>query len=132
MITMIRSLLLIGFAVAKKRASSAPRETVRMLLHQLALHVTSVLAAGPVNNPTPTSPVSGKGVSLLLGYAEWGSLISCAASALVSGGLMAVGHLSHRPEAGDRGKRALLWSLGGVAVVALAIPTINTVFGAVS
>ena len=27
---------------------------------------------------------------------------------------MAVGHLSNRPEASDKGKRALLWSLGGV------------------
>ena len=104
-----------------------------MLIHLLALHVTNVLAGGPViGNPGPASPVSNKGVNLLLGYAEWGSLIACAASALVSGGLMAVGHLSNRPDAGDRGKRALLWSLGGVAVVALAIPTLNTVFGAVS
>jgi hypothetical protein len=45
---------------------------------------------------------------------------------------MAFGHLSNRPDAADRGKRALLWSLGGAAVVALAIPTLNTVFGAVS
>ena len=71
-------------------------------------------------------------VNLLLGYAQWGSLIACAAWALVSGGLMAVGHLSSRPDASDKGKRALLWSLGGVAVVALAIPTLNTVFSAVS
>jgi hypothetical protein len=103
-----------------------------MLIHQLALHVTSVLAAGPVGNPGPASPVSNKGVTLLLGYAKWGSLIACAASALASGGLMAFGHLSNRPDAGDRGKRALLWSLGGAAVVALAIPTLNTIFGAVS
>ncbi len=104
-----------------------------MLIQQLALHVTSALAGGPViGNPGPTSPVSTRGVNLLLGYAEWGSLISCAASALISGGMMAVGHLSNRPDAGDKGKRALLWSLGGVAVVALAIPTLNTIFGAVS
>jgi hypothetical protein len=104
-----------------------------VLIHQLALHVTSVLvAAGPViGNPTPTSPVTGNGINLLLGYAEWGSLIACAASALVSGGMMAVGHLSNRPDAADKGKRALLWSLGGVAVVALAVPTLNTVFSAV-
>ena len=103
-----------------------------MLIHHLALHVTSVLAAGPVNNPDPSSPVSSQGVNLLLGYAKWGALTACAASALVSGGLMAFGHLSNRPDAGDRGKRALLWSLGGAAVVALAIPTLNTIFGAVN
>jgi hypothetical protein len=130
---MVRNLLIVGFAVAKKCAPGVPREAGRVLIHQLALHVTFVLAAGPViNNPGPTSPVSTRGVNLLLGYAEWGSLIACAASALVSGGLMAVGHLSNRPDAADKGKRALLWSLGGAAVVALAIPTLNTVFGAVS
>jgi hypothetical protein len=130
---MIRNLQIIRFAVVKKCAPGVPKETVRVLIQQLALHVTSVLAGGPViGNPGPTSPVSAKGVNLLLGYAEWGSLISCAASALVSGGLMAVGHLSNRPDAADKGKRALLWSLGGAAVVALAIPTLNTVFSAVS
>ena len=104
-----------------------------MLIQHLALHVTSVLAGGPViGNPGPTSPVSSKGVNLLLGYAKWGSLIACAASVLISGGLMSVGHLSNRPDASDKGKRALMWSLGGVAVVALAIPTLNTIFNAVS
>jgi hypothetical protein len=102
------------------------------MLGQLALHVASVLAGGTINNPGPASPVSNGGVNLLLGYAKWGSLIACAAAALASGGLLAFGHLSNRPDAGDRGKRALLWSLGGVAVVALAIPTLNTIFGAVS
>ena len=103
------------------------------MVGQLALHVTlSVLTAGPINNPNPSSPVSTAGVNLLLGYAKWGSLIACAASALVSGGLMAFGHLSNRPDAADKGKRALLWSLGGAAVVALAIPTLNTIFGSVS
>jgi hypothetical protein len=103
------------------------------MLGQLALHLTTVvLTPGPVTNPNPKSPVSSSGVNLLLGYAKWGSLIACATSALVSGGLMAFGHLSNRPDAADRGKRALLWSLGGAAVVALAIPTLNTVFGAVS
>jgi hypothetical protein len=102
------------------------------MIGQLALHLTSVLAAGPINNPVPSSPVSSAGVNLLLGYAKWGSLIACAAGALVSGGLMALGHLSNRPDSADKGKRALLWALGGAVVVALAIPTLNTVFGSVS
>jgi hypothetical protein len=41
------------------------------------------------------------------------------------------GSLSNRPDHADRGKRALLWSLGGVVITAIAIPVINTVFGAV-
>jgi hypothetical protein len=104
-----------------------------MLIHQLVTHVTYetyALAAGPVNDPSVQSPVSGAGVALLLGYCKWGSLMACAASALISGGMIAVGQLSNRPDHGDKGKRALLWSLGGAAVVALAIPTLNTIFGA--
>jgi hypothetical protein len=32
----------------------------------------------------------------------------------------------------DKGKRALLWSLGAVIVTAVAIPMVNGVFGAAS
>jgi hypothetical protein len=103
---------------------------VRMLIHHLLIHTAYVLAGGPVNDPVPQSPVSGQGVALLLGYAKWGSLIACGACALISGGMIAVGQLSNRPDQGDKGKRALLWSLGGAAVVALAIPTLNTIFAA--
>jgi hypothetical protein len=107
-----------------------------VFLH-LAIHylgaagpVKSTAPASPVDNPAPASPVSGHGIDLLLGYAKWGSLAACAASALISGGVLAVGQLSNRPDHADKGKRALLWSLGGAAVVALAIPTLNTIFGA--
>ena len=107
-----------------------------MLAHHLLLHITYVLAGGSpgqlVPNPAPTSPVSSSGVNTLLGYAKWGSLASCAASAVASGGMLAVGHLSSRPEVSDKGKRALLWSLGGAAVVALAIPVLDTIFSSVT
>jgi hypothetical protein len=103
-----------------------------MYLHLVLTHVQTVLASGPIDNPGPADPVSGSnGVDLLLGYAKWGALITCALSALVSGGLMAVGSLSHHPDRTDQGKRALLWSLGGVVVTAIAIPVVNTIFGAV-
>jgi hypothetical protein len=106
-----------------------------VFLHLAAHYVPSLLArhpaGGPVDNPSPSSPVSGKGVDLLLGYAKWGALAACAASALISGGVLAIGQLSNRTDHADKGKRALLWSLGGAAVVALAIPTLNTIFGAV-
>jgi hypothetical protein len=113
---------------------------VRMLIHHLLLHVVYVLASGTpapspavplVPNPAPVSPVSSTGVNLLLGYAKWGSLTACGASALVSGGALAVGHHSNRPDLADKGKRALLWSLGGAGVTALAIPTLNTIFTSV-
>jgi hypothetical protein len=99
-----------------------------MLVQHLLLHVSYVLA-GTVPNPAPVSPISSSGVNLLLGYAKWGSYTACGASALVSGGALAVGHLSSRPEVAEKGKRALLWSLGGGVVTALAIPTLNTIIG---
>jgi hypothetical protein len=111
-----------------------------MLIHHLLLHVAYVLASGTpapsptiplVPNPAPVSPISSNGVNLLLGYAKWGSLTACGASALVSGGALAVGHHSNRPDLADKGKRALLWSLGGAGVTALAIPTLNTIFTSV-
>jgi hypothetical protein len=101
-----------------------------MLIHHLLVHVSLVLA-GTVPNPGPVSPVSGHGVNLLLGYAKWGSLTACGASALISGGTLAIGQHSNRPDMADKGKRALLWSLGGGAVTGLAIPTLNTIISSV-
>lgn len=84
-----------------------------------------------VVNPAPADPTGGsKGITLLVSYAKWGALLACALSAVISGGLMAVGSLSNRPDHADKGKRALIWSLGGVVVVAIAIPVVNTIFGA--
>jgi hypothetical protein len=93
---------------------------------------TALPAPGPIDNPGPQSPLgNSNGVDLLLGYAKWGALIACGVSAVISGGLMAFGSLSNRPDHVDRGKRALLWSLAGVVVAALGIPVSNTIFGAV-
>lgn len=95
-----------------------------------AAHALGALPAD-ITNPAPADPTSGSnGVTLLLSYTKWGALIACAVAALVSGGLMAVGSLSNRPDHADKGKRALIWSLGGVIVTACAIPLVNTVFGA--
>ena len=103
-----------------------------LLAHQSGRSLAFLLAGGPVQNPGPADPTNGSnGVTLLLAYAKWGALIACAGAALASGGLMDVGSLSNRPDQADRGKRALLWSLGGVVITAIAIPVINTVFGAV-
>ncbi|WP_033323573.1 hypothetical protein [Actinomadura atramentaria] len=105
-----------------------------LLLHDLLIHAgprLHVLAADVLDNPAPIDPTNrSKGVSLLLSYTKWGALITCGLVAAASGGLMAFGTVTHRPDAADRGKRALLWSLGGAVVVALAIPMVNEVFGA--
>ncbi|GAA2031026.1 hypothetical protein GCM10009839_33610 [Catenulispora yoronensis] len=95
--------------------------------------VVQALGALPadITNPAPADPTSGSnGVNLLLSYVKWGCLVACAVAAVASGGLMAVGSLSNRPDHQEKGKRSLVWSLGGVIVTACAIPLINTVFGA--
>ena len=98
------------------------------LLHY-AQNALNVVADVP--NPAPADPTGGaNGVTLLLSYVKWGALIACAIAALASGGLMGVGKLSNRPDTAEKGKSALVWSLGGVIVTAIAIPLINTVFGA--
>ena len=88
-------------------------------------------AGGPVGRVAPVSPIGGAGIGTLLGYAMWGAIIACAVVALVSGGILAVGQLSNNPGHSDKGKRALLYALGGVAIAAIAIPLINTVFSQV-
>jgi hypothetical protein len=99
----------------------------------LAIQVTNsaARAAGNpvVGNVKPVSPIGGAGIATLLGYAMWGAIIACAVVALVSGGILAVGQLSNNPGHSDKGKRALLYALGGVAIAALGIPLVNTVFG---
>jgi hypothetical protein len=105
------------------------------LLHltQDVVHSAAHLLADPVPNPGPVDPTGGsKGVSLLLSYVKWGALSVCGAVAMASGGLMAIGKLSHRPDSVDKGKGAFIWAVGGVVVVAIAIPLVNNVFNAAS
>jgi hypothetical protein len=87
--------------------------------------------AGVVPDPAPADPAAGSnGISLLISYAKWAAVVACGISAVASGGMLAVGSLSNRPDHADRGKRGLIWSLGGAVVAAVAIPVVNTVFGA--
>jgi hypothetical protein len=87
--------------------------------------------AGVVPNPAPADPTAGSnGISLLISYVKWGAVIACGMSVVASGGLLAIGSLSNRPDHADKGKRGLIWSLGGVVVAAIAIPVVNTVFAA--
>jgi hypothetical protein len=96
------------------------------------LHAAAMLGID-IPNPAPADPTAGaKGISLLFSYVKYGVLIACGIAALSSGGLMAVGSLSNRPDHVDKGKRAFLWAVGGVIVAAVAVPVINTVFTAAS
>ncbi len=89
------------------------------------LHLSNVIP-----NPAPAAPTGNASTSInnLLGYAIWGSLIACGATALISGGMIAMGNLSQRPEMAERGKKALIFSVLGAVVVAAGIPFVNSVF----
>jgi hypothetical protein len=106
--------------------------SVLMALHEsLSTVVAHAGHLADVPNPAPADPTNGsKGIGLLLSYVKWGALIACGITGVASGGLMAVGSLSNRPDHVDKGKRALMWSLGGVIASAVAIPMVNTVFAA--
>ncbi len=89
------------------------------------------LAGGIVPNPAPADPAAGSnGIALLISYVKWGAVIACGVSVVASGGMLAIGSLSNRPDHADRGKRGLIWSLAGTVVAAIAIPVVNTVFSA--
>jgi len=93
-------------------------------------HAGHVLA-GVIPNPAPADPTAGSnGITLLISYVKWGAVIACGVSVVASGGLLALGSLSNRPDHADKGKRGLIWSLCGVVVAAIAIPVVNTVFAA--
>ncbi|MBN1174955.1 MAG: hypothetical protein JXA67_22545 [Micromonosporaceae bacterium] len=97
----------------------------------LMTHVLGILQDIP--NPAPVDPTGGsKGIELLLSYVKWGALIVCGLVALASGGYMAWGSMSDRPDAAHKGKRAFLLAMIGVIASAIAIPMVNTVFGAAS
>ena len=99
-----------------------------MLTH-LITHASFL--AGVVNNPGPVDPTGGSsGINLLISYAKWGAVIACALTGVVSGGMIAVGSMSNRPDVQDRGKKGMIATVLGVIVVAIAIPLVNTVFGA--
>lgn len=87
--------------------------------------------AGVIPNPAPADPAAGSnGITLLISYVKWGAVTACGISVVASGGLLALGSLSNRPDHADKGKRGLVWSLAGVVVAAIAIPVVNTIFGA--
>jgi hypothetical protein len=104
------------------------------MLSTLMHHAQPLLGMlADVPNPAPQDPTGGSnGINLLVAYAKWGALLACGLAALVSGGMMAIGKLSNRPDTAEKGKSALVWSLGGVIVVAIAIPLVNSVFAAAS
>jgi hypothetical protein len=101
----------------------------------MSLHVLSQLAVSAhlwladVPNPPPASPGPGGGaVTTLLAWVKWLALAACAGSAVVAGGMIAVGSVTCRSELAARGKSGLVWSVVGAIVVAIGIPLVNHAF----
>lgn len=93
-------------------------------------HLSTVLdvLTAPIPNPSPVDPTGGStAIQLLLSYVKWGVLIVCAVFAVASGGYIAWGSASDRPDAAHKGKRVFLFSALGVIASAIAIPMINAV-----
>jgi hypothetical protein len=113
--------------------SPDPEETSMSLASSLLVLAPAAghALAGVIPNPPPEDPAAGSnGITLLISYVKWGAVIACGISVVASGGLLALGSLSNRPDQADKGKRGLIWSLAGVVVAAIAIPVVNTVFSA--
>ena len=92
-----------------------------------AHHLGAALGAN-VPNPTPVSPGVGSAVTTLIAWVKWLALAACGASAVVAGGMIAAGGVTRRAELAERGKAALLWSVGGAVVVGVGIPLVNQAF----
>jgi hypothetical protein len=93
--------------------------------------VSLILADVP--NPPPADPTGGApGLGQIIAYIKYGSLTLCGAGAVASFGALAIGHFTSRPEAKQFGKYGLATALLAAIGIAIAIPAVNTVFGAAS
>ncbi|HEY2579891.1 MAG TPA: hypothetical protein VGI74_26560 [Streptosporangiaceae bacterium] len=96
------------------------------LLAHLPGHVSA--AAANVPNPAPLSPAAGGAITTLIAWVKWLALVACGASAVMAGGMIAIGSTTQRTGLAERGKTALLWSVIGAVVVSIGIPLVNRAF----
>jgi hypothetical protein len=96
-----------------------------------------MLARGParavalsqsIPNPAPVSPAAGGAIATLIAWIKWLALAACGASAVMAGGMIAIGSTTQRTGLAERGKTALLWSVIGAVVVGVGIPLVNHAF----
>ncbi|HLX49441.1 MAG TPA: hypothetical protein VKS82_14025 [Streptosporangiaceae bacterium] len=84
---------------------------------------------GNVPNPAPLSPAAGgTAIATLIAWVKWLALAACGASAVMAGGMIAIGSTTQRSGLAERGKTALLWSVAGAVVVGAGIPLVNHAF----
>ena len=101
------------------------------LLHTVTLSMSQALAAVPtdINNP-PAVPPQGveQTVDQLLAWGKWIAFVCGVAGLIVSGIMMMLGRRNRSQMSAD-GAIGLPWVIGGLSVVALAVPIVNNLFG---
>ena len=99
----------------------------------MTLLPTILNAAGDVladlNNPAPRAPDGvATTVNTLLAWGKWIAFVCGVAGIIVSGIMMMLGRRNRSQMSAD-GAIGLPWVIGGLSVVALAVPMVNNLFG---
>ena len=102
-----------------------------MTLPTLLYTASGVLAAVPTEivNPAPQAPDGVQAtVTTLLAWGKWIAFVCGVAGIIVSGIMMMLGRRNRSQMSAD-GAIGLPWVIGGLSVVALAVPMVNNLFG---
>ena len=82
-----------------------------------------------LNNPAPQAPDGvAATVNTLLAWGKWIAFVCGVAGIIVSGIMMMLGRRNRSQMSAD-GAIGLPWVIGGLSVVALAVPIVNNLFG---
>lgn len=97
---------------------------VLALAHELAAQFPANLT-----NPAPIAPEGVEAtVNTLMGWGKWIAFVCGVGGLITSGVMMAVGRRNRSQMSAD-GAIGLPWVIGGLSVVALAVPLVNNLFG---
>ena len=94
-------------------------------------HILSIGAEvlADLNNPAPQAPDGvAATVNTLLAWGKWIAFVCGVAGIIVSGIMMMLGRRNRSQMSAD-GAIGLPWVIGGLSVVALAVPIVNNLFG---
>lgn len=88
-------------------------------------------AADPIGShaPSSTDMPGGSAVNTIINWTMYGALVCCLLGLICAGAMIATGNLSARPHMAERGKVAVIWSLGGAVLIGLAVALVNQFYG---
>ena len=100
------------------------------LFAELASLAPFVPTGDLVPDPAPQAPGVGmNGITLILALIKWGSITVCGAAWVISGGMIAFGGMSARPDLHQQGKKTFFYSVIGAIVAAIGYQGVNWLFG---